>query len=56
MIFKCQQIFYTTALKEKVASADNKTPEQWINEVMTHVQAHYCLYDSLGTRVKIEVS
>ncbi len=50
------QIFYTTSLKEKVEEKYNQTAEQWINDVMTHAQAHYCLYDSLGTRLKLAVN
>ncbi len=49
------QMFYTTPLKAKVETENDRDPVDFINEVLTHTQAHFCLFDSLGTRIKVEV-
>ncbi len=48
-------MIYTTPLKEKVETVDNRDPVDFINEVISHAQAHFCLVESLGTRIKLEV-
>ncbi len=48
-------MIYTTPLKEKVEKENNRDVVDFINEVITHAQAHYCLVESLGTRIKFDV-
>ena len=48
------QVGYDDTFKNDFSN-DNEI-NLYLDQVVTHVQTHYCHYESLGTKVKVEVN